>query len=249
MREDQNAEASINLSNEPPMTAKNASGAEWLTVTEAALRVGKSERTVQRWCQKATVTARLVTTPDGEAWQIEAASLPASAVIGAHQVTPFQEPVTPYGAQVTPPGDATSDAIIQSSDATKYEGDAIRCADRQEVTPQGDAIFSPGDATPPGAQIDSYEARYVAQLERENTFLRTQIEEKDRNTAELRAALREALKLSNKALPAPGDVTTSQSTPPDTSGATNTPPGAQIGAQKSGKPRRRRGWLGWFSRS
>jgi hypothetical protein len=241
------------------MSEAHTTPGDWLTVTEAALRAGKSERTVQRWCQRGVIGARLVTTPDGEAWKIDPATLPKASDC-AQPVTPHSDTVTPFGAQVTPPK--------QGGDAIFCEGDAIRCADSERVTPQvtpfsegdatGDAILKQGDATPKasdgaqiGAELSPLAARYVAQLESENGFLRSQIEEANRNAAELRAALREAQKMHAKALPAPGE----DSTPPGevTTEATASAPhaasnAAQIGAQKDTKPRRRRGWLGWLNR-
>jgi hypothetical protein len=44
-------------------------------------------------------------------------------------------------------------------------------------------------------------ARYVERLEGENDFLRRALEQRDRDAAELRAALREALRMSARALP------------------------------------------------
>ncbi len=212
-----------------PHTEPGNAGGGWLTVTEAALRTGKSERTVQRWCQRGVIGAQLVATPEGEAWKIDPATLP-KASDGAQpvtpEVTPHSDTVTPSGVQVTPPK--------QGSDATTFDGGAIRREDSEMVTPTGDATVTPfsegdangdailkqGDATPKasdgaqiGAELSPLAARYVAQLESENGFLRSQIEaqraeylatiEAERRESALTvAALREAIKAMPKALPA-----------------------------------------------
>jgi hypothetical protein len=276
-----------------------ATDAEWLTVTEAAFRSGKSERTVQRWCQRGVIGAQLVTTPEGEAWKIDPATLPQTSdgvLRVTPEVTPLSDTVTPYGAPVTPYG-APVTPPKQGGDAIPFEGDAIRCVDSERVTPTGDATVTPfsegdangdailkqGDATPKTSdgvpfspELSPLAARYMAQLETENAFLRATVEEANRNAAELRAALREALKLQSRALPSPREDSTttapsaqevcsvSASTSPESasSGARISQPeaqeqpessepalmlsGALIEAQRPVEVRRRGSWWKWL---
>lgn len=52
---------------------------EGLTVSEAAARLDKSERTIRRWCDRGKLDAEKHSTPDGrEEWRIEPQSLPGS---------------------------------------------------------------------------------------------------------------------------------------------------------------------------
>lgn len=56
------------------------------------------------------------------------------------------------------------------------------------------------------APASSGDARLIEVLERENAFLRLQVEAANRATAEAHAALRAALKMSERALPSPGSA-------------------------------------------
>lgn len=47
-----------------------------------------------------------------------------------------------------------------------------------------------------------FRARYIAQIEEQNSFLKSQLEDANRNAAELRAALRKALEIAPRQLPA-----------------------------------------------
>jgi hypothetical protein len=222
----------------------NRAPGEWLTVTEAALRAGKSERTVQRWCKRGVIGAQRVTTPEGEAWKIDPATL-LKASSGAQpvtpEVTPHSDAVTPYGVQVTPP---------------KQGSDAIGRADSETVTPLGDATVTPlseGDATPKassgaqiGAELSPLAARYVAQLEAENNFLKGTIEAERRDNALTVAALREALKAAAKALPAPGDDSASGGAQDASNGAPNSEtvrPSPEPIARRDGLLKRAKNWL------
>jgi excisionase family DNA binding protein len=50
---------------------------DYLTVSQAAARLGLKERTVQKYCASGKLTARRVSTPTGNAWQIDRASFEA----------------------------------------------------------------------------------------------------------------------------------------------------------------------------
>jgi excisionase family DNA binding protein len=50
---------------------------EYLTVSQAAARLGLKERTIQKYCASGKLTARRVSTPTGDAWQIDRASFEA----------------------------------------------------------------------------------------------------------------------------------------------------------------------------
>jgi hypothetical protein len=79
------------------------------------------------------------------------------------------------------------------------------------------------------AAAPDYAAKYVQQLESENDFLRRALEQRDRDAAELRAALREALKVQPRQLEAASNVPeTAQNAPPaieptQTANSTKTP--------------------------
>jgi excisionase family DNA binding protein len=72
--------------------------AEYLTVSQAAARLGISERTVQRRCKSGQLSARLVTDEDGAQWLIDPATVTTGDDIGAdtadkvptHSKPPFQ---------------------------------------------------------------------------------------------------------------------------------------------------------------
>jgi hypothetical protein len=144
--------------------SENAS--QWLTVSQAAARLGVSERTVQRRCKSGRLTAKLESGEEGAAWLIDGATLPTGAAIGAANV--------PTGA----------DSPFES-----------------ETAQSGGTLPTGAANVPTGAAIGA-DSVLVARLEGEVTFLRGLVEQRDRDAAELRAALREALKISTRALPA-----------------------------------------------
>lgn len=91
--------------------------------------------------------------------------------------------------------------VLLDGDAT--QGDTTRQNVVSRDTTQRDSVTrhaTPDDATRDTTQGDMG-GRYVTQLERENAFLKAQIEEGNRNAAELRAALRKALEAQPRALP------------------------------------------------
>lgn len=80
---------------------------------------------------------------------------------------------------------------------------------RQEPRQGHDNPTTEAATTPPtgprhvAPQAPDFAARYVAQIEAENAFLRAAVEQHQRSEAELRAALREALKAQPRQLEAP----------------------------------------------
>ncbi len=51
---------------------------DYLTVSQAAARLGLKERTVQKRCAAGKLTAQLVSTPDGDRWQIDRTNFDAN---------------------------------------------------------------------------------------------------------------------------------------------------------------------------
>lgn len=97
-------------------------------------------------------------------------------------------------------------AVIVALDTDKVPTGADRGADIQSTlkTPQnGLQVRTGGDGGATGA-----DARLLAHLSEENRFLRSTIEQLQRDGAETRAALREALKMAPKALTTGGAAAT-----------------------------------------
>jgi hypothetical protein len=162
---------------------------QWLPTSQAAAALGVSERTVQRRATNGKIEARKVTDDDGERWEV---------LVGV-----------PPGAAIVPP-------TVPTGAATSSE---------REIAPEAPERDNSGGTVPPGAAIvpppetrPEMEAEMRAQLEREREqvmFLRGLVEQRDRDAAELRASLREALRAMPKQLGA-GDVSAvQQPTPTD----------------------------------
>lgn len=173
-----------------------ASTHEWLSVSQAASALGISERTARRRCESGKLEARLVATESGQAWQIAAAAVngaatgaaktPEGAAIAADRVRPHFKSETGEGAD-------TAANSGEGAANTAAIGAAIGAATFQSAPPLENPLEMLRDA-----------------LERErdqNAFLRGLIEQRDRDAAELRAALREALRAMPKAITA-GDMST-----------------------------------------
>ncbi len=106
------------------------------------------------------------------------------------------------------------------------------------IVPTGaDSPFKSGTApsvgsVPPSAAIGA-DSVLLAHLQSENVFLRGLVEQRDRDAAELRAALREALKMSNRAIMPPNDESAVQATQRAPGGVTgNHTKAAPIGSQR-----------------
>jgi hypothetical protein len=130
---------------------------------------------VQRRCKSGKLRARLATTDDGHEWQIEAAALEGADTDDTNDSD----------------GADTSDKVSTSAANVPPTSDEETTVEVSEVSP-GAAIV------PTGA--DSAQSTLTAHLLEENRFLRSALEARDRDGAELRAALREALKISSRAL-------------------------------------------------
>jgi hypothetical protein len=57
----------------------------WLSVAQAAEKVGVSHRAIQRRCQSGKYEARRVETPKGEQWQVRADSIDTRATTATHE--------------------------------------------------------------------------------------------------------------------------------------------------------------------
>jgi excisionase family DNA binding protein len=147
-----------------------------LTASQAAARLGVSERTIQRRCKSGKIKAELVTDADGEEWRIDPATLPTGDAISADT----DDKVTTAPGE---PAHSQKEPVTTQAPATGAD-----TADR--VTP---TVTTRDDA------------RLLDQLQTENSFLRAMVEQHQRSEAELRAALREALKAMPKAITA-GDA-------------------------------------------
>ena len=140
-----------------------------LSIDEALERYAKAghprtPRSVQRYCAKGHLQCRLVETGFGEKYLI------APDSVDKHIA--YIEEVTPATGRDTSGQDATIRTLeIKTSEP------------RQEVTTHAD--LSRQDATSPDT------SRYVAQLERENEFMRGQIGVKDTQIKELTERARE----------------------------------------------------------
>ncbi len=163
----------------------------WLTVAEASARVGVSERAIQRRAKAGKLRAKLVEISTGHQWLISADSIPETTTLGndspddddnfpqndAHSGDTSPKP----SAEPLPAGPTAATQATTMAAPGPDSGDAMAAA-----------LLAEKDA-----RIDDLRATIEAQ--------RAQIEEANRNAAELRAALREAQRIYAKALPAPGD--------------------------------------------
>ncbi len=97
-----------------------------ISVTEAASRLGVSERTIRRRIKDGEIQAASIPTPQGHIWRIDPASLP-------------DHPALPPGTSDRRPADATrhdDDAGRHTADSAGHNEDAIRQA---AVMPSGTA--------------------------------------------------------------------------------------------------------------
>jgi hypothetical protein len=118
----------------------------------------------------------LVPTPTGQQWEIDAATLHIQGNDGDDANDTDDTTPTTQTTGTTNPTTATTPATTTGTTATTTANDT-------------------GDRNDTGLS-----SRYVAQLETENKFLRGVVEQQQRDAAELRAALREALRAMPKAL-------------------------------------------------
>ena len=159
---------------------------EWLTVSQAAAALGKSERTTRRMCESGTLAATVQANESGgRAWFIDRASVERAAT-GQHDR-----------------------ADVRPNDAATEEMAARPCFKREKsVRPQNDAaivdradIVRPQVAANDAAMLLREKDARIDDLREVIESQKLQIEAANRQAAEATAALREYLKLQAKALP------------------------------------------------
>lgn len=184
-----------------PTNAPEASEtpAVWITATEAARRLGVSEKSVWRHAKAGQLEARkVVSRRGGFVWEI--------------------------ALEATDRPDKPDRTATEQSN-----GDAP--VSRSNPTGRPDKSDRPTDQTATG-QNEDVTARLLAHLERENAFLRATVEQHQRSEAELRASLREALKIAPRQLAAP-DQSARNGPGARQSGAANTVPTVALDAKES----------------
>jgi hypothetical protein len=158
----------------------NEPAGEWLTVSQAAAAAGVSEKTLRKRIARGEVKAQRATLPTGGwAWKVDAAGLEPS-----NRFQPLE------GSREGTPG---------SLDGSAPEGlEAVR-----EVTTEVPGVPLPSVPTGAPEVVREVEMlREDRERDREQiNFLRAALEARDRDAAELRAALRAALQISQRALP------------------------------------------------
>ena len=191
------------------MSHSEADASTWLTTSQAAARLGISERTVRRRCEGGKLAAHQVTTDSGREWRVDPAAVGADSSGQAADTAPAK---LRTGA----------DTQEQPADTCGQAADGVR-------TPAAKQVAAPADSSGQGAAITADAPATAADTSREQElreevkFLRGVVEQQQRDAAELRAALREALRMSARALPA-GEVDASTSTA--SAEAPAAPPGA-----------------------
>lgn len=184
--------------------------AKWIDATKAAQLLGISSRSIQRRCHAGKLPARRSQGERGEVWEIE-----AGAIEGARQ----NEGDGDTGSATTTATERQLTATATTTRATGGRRVAVNSpvshSNQRDRKSDGDSdtATNEGDSDGDTRQSVALEAeRLKAQLEasraetareRElNAFLKTQIEEGNRNAAELRKALNEALKIAPRQLTA-----------------------------------------------
>jgi hypothetical protein len=166
------------------MSEEEAAASTWVTVVQAAASLGVSEKTIWRRAKAGNIGARKVPGASGGfVWEI--ATGPTGQATDRPDAQADNRPTDR-------PDKPTGQGLAVSREVEQNRPDN-RPTDRTEATGQTDLA-----------------ARYVARLEGENDFLRRALEQRDRDAAELRAALRSALKISERALPAPVEAVGAQ---------------------------------------
>ena len=140
-----------------------------LTVSQAAARLGISERTVQRRCKNGQLSARLDTTPDGAQWLIDPATLPTCAATTADKVPTANHsqnvPKAATGADTAdkvPTGDDSEllnhlrgeNAFLRGLVEQRDRDAAELRATLRELTKAMPKALTEGDATAASAAVD-----------------------------------------------------------------------------------------------
>lgn len=146
--------------------------AKWVPVSEAAAALSVSARAIQKRAARGTLAARKIERGGATVWEIDGRELDANARRDG------REPANPAGEVDAP--------------ATAFDAQNGR-----ELPANMDANART-DGRERGREMDAdREADYRAEV----AFLRGLIEQRDRDAAELRAALRKALEAQPRALP------------------------------------------------
>jgi hypothetical protein len=144
----------------------------WLTVSQAATALGISERQARRYA------GRLA--PDDRREAGHEAGHMTGALVRLEAMAAEREKATGHA---------------------KASQSTLRPDNGPDVTPDTKQAEAGRDDRPrPDVTPDADQSTLTAHLLEENRFLRAALEARDRDAAELRAALREALKISNRAL-------------------------------------------------
>jgi len=192
--------------------------AMWLPVGEVAARLGVSPRSIQRRCTSARLPARRVQGERGPVWEVRAEALEASGQRDGDTTTATatqkSATATARRRHVAP--------ILPFPRLKERDSDGDRQHDGDGDTRQSVALSVAVEAERLRAQLEA--SRAETERERElNRFLKSQIEEGNRNAAELRAALRKALEIAPRQLAAP-TATATNGQQRDHDGAANNVP-------------------------
>jgi hypothetical protein len=162
----------------------SAAGRAGLSLLDAARVLGVSEKTLRRRIKAGEVEAEKVALDSGGLeWRVYLDSVP--------EVAPDSVPVTVASVPEVVP--------VINERAGSETDNATDVPEAQRPTVPDSSETRAG--TVPEVLPDTLQSTFTAHLLEENRFLRLALEARDRDAAELRAALREALKLSNRALP------------------------------------------------
>ncbi len=176
-------------------TLSSEQNGEWLTVSEAAARLRVSERAIQRRCKAGRLSAQLKATPTGQQWQIDGSML-ANEPEAATQSDDTNDTwsADSRDRDDTQAATATTETTAQTTPTTQ---------ETTGTTPEAPTAATQttlGAATPTTGTTASGDAVLVEELRDQVKFLRLQVEAANRTAAEAQAALREVLKMSNRAL-------------------------------------------------
>lgn len=185
-------------------TSRDVSHPDVLTVAQAAQLLGLSARTIQRQCRAGKLRSTRLETEFGKQWEIERAEVERAATEARRTPRPGRDTPTTTPRQThdraatqgtTNQRQGRDDEPEQRHDARR-DGHDDEGPQRRDVAPEN---ARPDAKSDQGAAPD-FAARYVAQIEAENAFLRAAVEQHQRSEAELRATLREALKAQPRQL-------------------------------------------------
>ncbi len=184
---------------------------EWTNTSDAAARLGISERAIQRRCKSGKLRARLVPTATGQAWEIHTAALDVLQKSGDSNDTPDSDTNDGNDTPDRPNDDDTTATTIPTTPTTVTTPSADSDDSHEAAKDEQEVRVSV-------AETETRMLREALENERENVaFLRTLIEQRDRDAAELRAALRKALEAMPKQLggaPSQQDIPESEANTP-----------------------------------